>query len=140
VVPTLILCHSVTEERLKQEGAAGGAVEAPALFQPLFPCPGKNRVVSARACLPSCTGAAAKGDAEARAALRECVDVLRANAQRVVLEPGELVFLDNYQVVHGRDQFAPRYDGTDRWLKRCNILRDLRKAHAHLGVRSRVVG
>jgi len=34
------------------------------------------------------------------------------------LKPGEIVFLDNRRAVHGRSQFSPRYDGTDRFLIR----------------------
>ncbi|MEV6767406.1 TauD/TfdA family dioxygenase [Nocardia sp. NPDC051030] len=37
------------------------------------------------------------------------------------LTPGELLLVDNDVVVHGRVPFTPRYDGTDRWLKRVNI-------------------
>lgn len=36
----------------------------------------------------------------------------------VPLEPGDLLVIDNNAVVHGRVAFRPRYDGTDRWLKR----------------------
>lgn len=38
-----------------------------------------------------------------------------------VLEPGELLLVDNDVAVHGRVPFTARYDGTDRWLKRVNI-------------------
>lgn len=43
------------------------------------------------------------------------------------LAPGDLCFIDNYKAVHGRAAFQARYDGTDRWLRRLNITRDLRK-------------
>lgn len=46
----------------------------------------------------------------------------------VALEAGDCVFIDNYKTVHGRSSFKPRFDGTDRWLKRVNISRDLRKS------------
>ncbi|MDX3078420.1 TauD/TfdA family dioxygenase [Streptomyces sp. MI02-7b] len=36
----------------------------------------------------------------------------------LVLEPGDVLLLDNDVVVHGRVPFKARYDGTDRWLKR----------------------
>ncbi|HLS76432.1 MAG TPA: TauD/TfdA family dioxygenase [Nocardia sp.] len=39
----------------------------------------------------------------------------------VALAPGELLLVDNDVAVHGRVPFTPRYDGTDRWLKRVNI-------------------
>lgn len=57
-----------------------------------------------------------------------------------VLQPGEIFFLDNFKVVHGRLPFKARYDGTDRWLKRLNIVRDMRKSRARrLGPAARVI-
>jgi enduracididine beta-hydroxylase len=50
--------------------------------------------------------------------------------QHLVLEPGDYVFIDNYRTVHGRKPFKARYDGNDRWLKRTNITKDLRKSRA----------
>lgn len=47
-----------------------------------------------------------------------------------VLRPGELLLLDNDVAVHGRVPFTPRYDGTDRWLKRVNIRIPERPRHA----------
>lgn len=41
---------------------------------------------------------------------------------------GEFCFIDNYRVVHGRKPFKARHDGTDRWLKRINVTRDLAKS------------
>jgi L-asparagine oxygenase len=43
----------------------------------------------------------------------------------IVLQPGELVLLDNRKTMHGRQPFTPRYDGTDRWLHRVYLRRDL---------------
>ncbi|MEV7926015.1 guanitoxin biosynthesis L-enduracididine beta-hydroxylase GntD [Kitasatospora sp. NPDC088264] len=58
----------------------------------------------------------------------------------VVLRPGDICFLDNYRVVHGRNPFRARYDGTDRWLRRLNIARDLRKSREYrLSADSRVI-
>lgn len=57
-----------------------------------------------------------------------------------VLEPGDIVFIDNFQAVHGRKPFKARYDGSDRWLKRINVVRDLRKSReARLSATSRVL-
>ena len=39
----------------------------------------------------------------------------------IALEPGSLLLLNNRKVAHGRSQFEPRYDGTDRWLQRIYI-------------------
>lgn len=49
----------------------------------------------------------------------------------VVLEPGDICFIDNYRMVHGRKPFQARYDGTDRWLRRLNVTRDSRKSREY---------
>jgi Fe(II)/alpha-ketoglutarate-dependent arginine beta-hydroxylase len=67
-------------------------------------------------------------DERAARALARLVAEMDANIRDVVLRPGEFCFLDNYKVVHGRRPFEARYDGTDRWLKRACITRDLRKS------------
>jgi L-asparagine oxygenase len=46
-----------------------------------------------------------------------------------VLEPGDLLVVDNRKAVHGRTGFSPRYDGEDRWLRRCFAVADIRAAH-----------
>jgi alpha-ketoglutarate-dependent taurine dioxygenase len=46
----------------------------------------------------------------------------------LVLEAGQVIFIDNFKAVHGRRPFKAHYDGTDRWLKRVNLTRDLRKS------------
>ncbi|MGV9659841.1 TauD/TfdA family dioxygenase [Streptomyces koyangensis] len=81
----------------------------------------------------------AGADPAAAEAVRVTDALLRSSAGRVVLHPGDLVFIDNYKVVHGRDPFTPRYDGEDRWLKRVNLLRDVRRLYAQGRVRSRLV-
>ena len=57
-----------------------------------------------------------------------------------MLAPGEAVFVDNYKVIHGRDTFTPRYDGTDRWLKRTSLVRDIRRTYVRSKSRSRLLG
>ncbi|WP_330333370.1 TauD/TfdA family dioxygenase [Streptomyces sp. NBC_00536] len=80
-----------------------------------------------------------EGDAEAERAMNEAAGQLAAAAERVVLSPGEAAFIDNYRVIHGRDTFTPRYDGTDRWLKRTSMVRDLRRTYVHTKSRSRLL-
>ena len=46
---------------------------------------------------------------------------LERACQTAILEPGEVLLVDNDVVVHGRVPFTPRYDGSDRWLKRVNV-------------------
>ncbi|MER6006244.1 arginine beta-hydroxylase, Fe(II)/alpha-ketoglutarate-dependent [Nonomuraea angiospora] len=57
-------------------------------------------------------------------------DQIEANMKDVSLRPGDCVFIDNFRAVHGRKSFRPRYDGSDRWLKRLNITRNLRGSRA----------
>ncbi|MBF6171230.1 TauD/TfdA family dioxygenase [Nocardia blacklockiae] len=68
---------------------------------------------------------------------RDAYARLGAELERVcrtaVLEPGELLLVDNDVVVHGRVPFTPRYDGTDRWLKRVNIRLPRRRPAAEAG-------
>lgn len=73
---------------------------------------------------------AVPGDSDATAALREFFALIEEHLIDVVLEAGDFLFVDNFRTAHGRRSFIPRYDGTDRWLKRVNISRDLRPARA----------
>lgn len=68
------------------------------------------------------------GDEEAAVALEALVRQLEDHLQEVALAPGDLVVVDNYRAVHGRSAFRARYDGTDRWLKKSVVTRDLRKS------------
>lgn len=69
-------------------------------------------------------------DEEAQCALNSLIREVDASLSEIVLKPGDCLFLDNYRAVHGRKSFNARYDGSDRWLKRINITRDLRKSRA----------
>ena len=59
----------------------------------------------------------------------EALDLLRAVARErrlaLVLEPGDLLVVDNHVCIHGRSSFAARYDGTDRWIQRSFVVDDL---------------
>ena len=70
------------------------------------------------------------GDLEAQCVLDKLVAQLEANLRDLVIETGAISFLDNERVVHGRAAFEARYDGTDRWLKKLLVTRDLRKSSA----------
>jgi Fe(II)/alpha-ketoglutarate-dependent arginine beta-hydroxylase len=72
-------------------------------------------------------------DDEAGAALNALAQSVDDTLQELVLQPGDCIFIDNYRMVHGRKAFKARYDGTDRWLKRINLTRDLRKSHGARG-------
>lgn len=68
---------------------------------------------------------------KSKTAMAQFLKTLNANKTRVYLQPGDMVFIDNFRMVHGRDPFKAKYDGTDRWLKRVQVTRDLRKSRAH---------
>jgi Fe(II)/alpha-ketoglutarate-dependent arginine beta-hydroxylase len=63
-------------------------------------------------------------------AFQELCDQIETNMRDVSLRPGDCVFIDNFRAVHGRKSFRARYDGSDRWLKRLNITRNLRGSRA----------
>lgn len=69
-------------------------------------------------------------DAEAQAALEALVGSIEASLFDLALRPGDCCFIDNFRAVHGRRSFTARYDGADRWLKRVNIVRDLRRSRS----------
>lgn len=68
------------------------------------------------------------GDEEAEHVLGEVISRIDESMGEVILNPGDVVFIDNYLAVHGRGSFIPRYDGTDRWLRKALFTRDLRKS------------
>jgi L-asparagine oxygenase len=57
-------------------------------------------------------------DPEFRAAYDRLGASLERASATVDIGPGDVLLIDNDLVVHGRAAFTPRYDGTDRWLKR----------------------
>ncbi|MFE2069139.1 arginine beta-hydroxylase, Fe(II)/alpha-ketoglutarate-dependent [Streptomyces sp. NPDC059467] len=63
-------------------------------------------------------------------AFRDLCDQIEKNMRDVILRPGDIAFIDNFRAVHGRKSFRPRYDGSDRWLKRLNITRNIRGSRA----------
>lgn len=67
-------------------------------------------------------------DPEAQEALDQLVRAIDARLMDQVLRPGDLCFIDNFKAVHGRKPFKARFDGSDRWLKRINVARDLRRS------------
>jgi L-asparagine oxygenase len=59
--------------------------------------------------------------------LREAMPAVLAG---IVLEPGDLVIVDNRSAVHAGTQFTPRYDGRDRWLRRCFTVTDFGRSQS----------
>jgi Fe(II)/alpha-ketoglutarate-dependent arginine beta-hydroxylase len=81
-----------------------------------------------------------QGNPRAQRAFEALVRALDGKLGDVVLEPGDVIFVDNRKAVHGRRAFKARYDGHDRWFKRTNITRDLRKSRqARPAATSRII-
>lgn len=64
----------------------------------------------------------------AAAAFAELREALMSVMVGSVLDAGDLMIVDNRVAVHGRTSFRPRYDGCDRWLRRCFAVSDLRES------------
>ena len=64
-------------------------------------------------------------DPEAQRVVDAVRDTLERCQRAVVLEPGDLLVIDNNVAVHGRSRFAARFDGKDRWLQRTFVVADL---------------
>jgi L-asparagine oxygenase len=80
------------------------------------------------------------GDRGAGSALAALMDQASAAVVEVSLAPGEVLLVDNGRCLHGRRAFQARYDGTDRWLRRLAVLRDLRRtSHRRSAPDSRVL-
>lgn len=72
--------------------------------------------------------------AEAEALRLKVVDVYLARRREHALRPGDVLLVDNMRAVHGRSAFRARFDGTDRFIVRSFVVRDLaRSAHARDG-------
>ncbi|MGW2047295.1 guanitoxin biosynthesis L-enduracididine beta-hydroxylase GntD [Streptomyces sp. NPDC001858] len=69
-----------------------------------------------------CIGA----DPEAEQAVKRLMGELERVQQDIPVGPGSLLVVDNHLAVHGRRPFSVRYDGTDRWLKKLTVSRNLR--------------
>ncbi|MFF2353988.1 TauD/TfdA family dioxygenase [Kitasatospora sp. NPDC058115] len=52
-------------------------------------------------------------------------EALNRCALTVELGTGDLLLIDNRRTVHGRTTFHPTYDGSDRWIQRVLMLRQL---------------
>nr|WP_166682393.1 TauD/TfdA family dioxygenase [Streptomyces sp. 846.5] len=53
--------------------------------------------------------------------LRRLNRAIATQCFEVTLRTGELLVVDNMHMIHGRTAYAPRYDGSDRWLQRCLV-------------------
>lgn len=74
-----------------------------------------------------------QGDLLARKAFEATEKLLEEGCQDVILEAGDILFINNHRTAHGRRPFNASYDGTDRWLKRVSVTTDFRKSREQRG-------
>jgi L-asparagine oxygenase len=61
-------------------------------------------------------------DPKAERALAALTAAIKVSTRSTVLRTGDLLIIDNHRAVHGRSRFTPRFDGTDRWLRRVMVI------------------
>jgi len=61
----------------------------------------------------------------AKEALEKVSKAIKKSTQEIVLKTGDLLIIDNNKTIHGRKPFQPRYDGTDRWVQRMLVRKNL---------------
>ena len=64
-------------------------------------------------------------DPVAERVVAEVRDAIERCKTSVVLEPGDVLVIDNNVAVHGRSPFVAKFDGNDRWLQRSFVVADL---------------
>ncbi len=73
-------------------------------------------------------------DDDARRAFECLTGAVNAAAVSYVLQPGDLLVVDNRRVAHARSPFRPRFDGSGRWLLRVMVCSSLPR-HRRRGAR-----
>ena len=58
-------------------------------------------------------------------ALEELELAIQKCIKEIVLKTGDLLVIDNRKTIHGRKPFQARYDGTDRWVQRVLVRKEL---------------
>ena len=61
----------------------------------------------------------------ARLVLEELELAIQKSIKEIVLKTGDLLVIDNRKTIHGRKPFQARYDGTDRWVQRVLVRKEL---------------
>ena len=59
------------------------------------------------------------------AAYNNLTKALKTVTSTVPIKPGQIAIINNDECVHGRVAFTPRYDGTDRWMLRINLMQEM---------------
>jgi len=66
------------------------------------------------------------GDHEAAEALDWLLRQFDAHKSAVIMQPGDMLWIDNKRAVHGRSVYQPNYGPRHRWLRRVNLTLNLR--------------
>lgn len=61
----------------------------------------------------------------AKEALEKVSKAIKNCTQEITLKTGDLLVIDNRKMIHGRKPFQPRYDGTDRWVQRMLVRKQM---------------
>lgn len=107
-------------------------LKAPDSFNNMVPVSKPTSLIFGRETSPLATLSLNKGvveplTAKAQEAFAAFAVALRDLVHPVYLNPGDLLIINNYKVVHGRSSFDPRFDGQDRWLQRVYLRENLWK-------------
>ena len=76
---------------------------------------------------------------QAEQALKKLKKVVDKSKEGILLEPGDLLIVDNRRAVHGRNQFKAYYDDYDRWLQRTYVTRNLLQSEILFNRNERVI-
>lgn len=77
---------------------------------------------------------------EAQKLLQKVIDIYVDHHRGHTLISGDVGFVDNTRAMHGRSAFTPRFDGTDRFVVRGFVVRDLRRTSPARRLGSRRIG
>lgn len=76
---------------------------------------------------------------EADELINKIVDIYYKRRLSHVMVPGEILLVDNKRTVHGRSKFAPKYDGSDRFIIRTFVVFDYQKSEYARSDKGRMV-
>lgn len=64
-------------------------------------------------------------DVDGMQVLVKLADLVEKLKVTYYLRAGQMAVIENWRTIHGRTEFTPRYDGTDRWLKRVLVRKSM---------------
>lgn len=76
---------------------------------------------------------------EAESAIKALKTIIDKHKKGIILEPGDLIIIDNRRALHGRTYFKAYFDGKDRWLQRLYVSCDLIRANILFSKRERII-